>query len=66
VIASAGQPFVAPVFIVLFPAVATFWVVSRRRIAAKLALALVAALVTAIGATFIGFILGVNVGLLRP
>jgi DMSO reductase anchor subunit len=29
-IANVGQPVVAPVFVVLFPVVATFWVVSRR------------------------------------
>jgi hypothetical protein len=65
-IANVSQPLAAPLFIVLFPLVAPFWVASRRRFAQKIALASLAALATAIGATFVGFILGVNVGVLRP
>lgn len=65
-IANVGQPTAAPLFVVFIPVAATFWVASRKGLAQKPALASLAALATALAATFTGIILGVNLGVLRP
>ena len=65
-IADVGQPVVAPVFVVLFPVVATFWVVSRKGLAHRFVLASFVALTAAFVTTVLGLILGVNLGVLGP
>jgi len=65
-IANVGQPRAAPAFVVLLPVAATFWVVSVKALVRRPAWATIAGLAAGIGATLIGVILGVNLGMLRP
>jgi len=65
-VASVGQAFAAPAFVVAFPVAATYWVVSWEHFARKPGWAVIAGLVAGVGATFIGLVLGVNLGALRP
>jgi hypothetical protein len=65
-VANAGQALAAPLFVVVVPVAATFWVVSWERFARKPGWAFIAGLVVAVGAAFVGLVVGVNLDVIRP
>jgi hypothetical protein len=65
-VANPGQALTAPAFVVVLPVAATFWVVSWKRFACKPGWAFIAALVVVVGAAFVGLVVGVNLGVVRP
>jgi len=65
-VANAGQAVVAPLHVVVLPVAATFWVVSWERFARKPGWAFLAGFVVVVGASFVGLVVGVNLGVVRP